>query len=73
MAVSSEYLGSDGQSLLYRVNRNGLSTHLCGAPVLMVSAGDVVHMMELDGTNFFGSFEHMLLAFSRVTAMQHTK
>ena len=48
MAVSSEYFMNDVvgellmQSLVKRMYRNGLNTHPCGTPVLMVSIGDVV-------------------------------
>ena len=48
MAVSSEYLRYVvvgeilRQSLVKSVYRNGLNTHPCGTPVLMVRTGDVV-------------------------------
>ena len=35
------------QSLVYRVYRNGLSAQPCGAPVLVVSAGDVILASKL--------------------------
>ena len=53
IAVSSAYLRNmvlgEGlvQSFVYRVNRKGLRTEPCGAPVLEVSAGEVVSLVVL--------------------------